>query len=387
MMETYLLSPETDLSTKPQKKKSVGLKTITLLVLGALGVGFGIGYFIHDNQVKGQRIASGNGTAMLKKSGHGSCHASASIDSISLAAPSKNIAEAMTVPEVRDHFDWDMNTPIFEYASNTKTTFSCVDARSSHPILGTPGGDFAEFAIGLDVYFRSIGTNPTLEAVRDLFKKFMKAHISKSRPFYFHTDDSRLRRVYNKMETSLGRKITVLPYKTPESKSEAELWLTELTESYAQGCGHIRLMIDYPADYGLSSNFIIKSLIRVYYEEWWSRSVEGKKDFDFNIKLGPLIGGAIAIVNNSGPACGDSSPLISPSAGGSTLFVYHPTAVSAFRESVLVPFFAQKISNQVSSTSFLSQVNSLFTTQLTSTLTKLAPANAVDLFSVQIRSV
>jgi hypothetical protein len=32
---------------------------------------------------------------------------------------------------------------------STATTFQCVDARGDDSVMGTPGGDFAEFVIGL----------------------------------------------------------------------------------------------------------------------------------------------------------------------------------------------------------------------------------------------
>jgi hypothetical protein len=224
-----------------------------------------------------------------------------------------------------------------------------------------------------------------MEEIRKLFKTFIEVEISDKRPFYYHTDDTRLRMVFKNMTSLLGRTVTILPHTRPSDEAEASAWLRELSESYAQGCGHLRLMINAPQTYGLEDNFIIKSLIQVFYEEWWARSKKEKAVFDFSIKLGPLVGGAIAIVDNTGPFCKHASPLVSPNVGGSTLFVYHPNAVASFRESVLVPFFTKK-SKLLSAEQFLSKVTELFTTQLTATLTLLSPANAVDLIAVNIKT-
>lgn len=310
---------------------------------------------------------------------------SPSIDSVALAGASKNIPGTLKESDVRNHVDWVFKSPLARYASNTKTSFSCVDSRSDDPMFGTPGGDLCEFAIALTVYFKSIGKTATLEDIRSLFRIFLSTEITEKRPFYFHTDDTRLRRVFKKMTTALGRTITILPNTRPTDESEANKWLDELTESYAQGCGHVRLMINDPATYGLENNFIIKSLIRVFYEEWWARSKADKRIFNFSVKLGPLIGGAIAIVDNVGPACKNASPMLSPNVGGSSVFVYHPNAVAAFRESVLVPFFTKK-NKALSNTQFLKGVTELFGTQLTATLTNLAPANATDLFAVNVKT-
>ena len=134
--------------------------------------------------------------------------------------------------------------------------------------------------------------------------------------------------------------------------------------------------------YGLPDNYVIKTLIQVFYEEWWSRSKEDKKVLDFSVKLGSLLGRAIGIVSNTGSACPDSSPMITPSIGGSTMFVYHATPASQFREKILAPFFAK--GNMMSS--FYKSMEDLFTTQLTATLTSLSPANAVDLFAISIKN-
>jgi hypothetical protein len=372
------------LSTKP--RKAFTMKTIIFATVITMGAGFGLGYLVKDRiSQSNASVVPDGGAQSLKDSSYGTCRAQATIESVALAGASKNISGTMTVDDVRNHVDWVFNSGKFQYASNTKTSFSCVDARSDDPILGTTGGDLAEFAIGLSVYFKSAGIAPTLDSIRNLFKTFLKTHITVDRPFYFHTDDSRLRMVYQNMTKLLGKPVTILPYKTPASSTEADLWLKELSESYAQGCGHIRLMINSPATYGLENDFVIKSLIRVYYEEWWSRSKEDKKLLNFSTKLGPLIGGAIAIVNNTGPSCQDASPMVSPSAAGSTLFVFHPGAVTAFRESVLVPFFLKK-SSALSFDKFFKGVNDLFNTQLTATLTNLVPANAVDLIAVNVKS-
>ena len=103
--------------------------------------------------------------------------------------------------------------------------------------------------------------------------------------------------------------------------------------------------------------------------------------------LGSLLGGAIAIVENGGPGCTGSSPQVSPYVGGSTIFVYHANAVAEFRENVLTPFFIRASEGKLQNgTLFLSNFTDLFTTQLTATLTNLEPANAVDVFSVKVKT-
>jgi hypothetical protein len=179
--------------------------------------------------------------------------------------------------------------------------------------------------------------------------------------------------------------VTILPSITPNA-AEKEQWLKELTEPYAQGCGHIRLMIENPTSYGLKNNFVIKSVIRVFYDEWWSAPLNEKQLFGFDSKLGPLIGRAIAIVENVA-GCDGASPMATPSQAGSSLFVYHAAAIADFRKKVLAPFLIKQSNGKITDeNSFLANVTNLLTTQLGSTVTNLNPANQVDLFSVKVRS-
>jgi hypothetical protein len=45
-----------------------------------------------------------------------------------------------------NHFN---NQPSMVVQSSAGTTFQCVDARGDEAMMGTPGGDFAEFLMGL----------------------------------------------------------------------------------------------------------------------------------------------------------------------------------------------------------------------------------------------
>ena len=354
------------------------MAAIAAVLFFALGIG--AGYLIRSSVRNSSDESSVKKTAVADE-----CSRSAFIESVSLASESKNLG-TLNANDVRNHLQVFLGTDGTSYASNIETTFSCVDARADHLIFGTPGGDMGEMAVGLEVYFKLLGIAPQLDIVRKHFKGFLEREIDEKRPFYFHTDDTRLRYVFKNVSTIFGRNVTVLPNVTPND-DEKEIWLRELTEAYAQGCGHLRLMIETPSAYGLVDNFVIKSLIRVFYEEWWGRSKEEKRIFDFAVKLGPLQGGAIAIVENGGPGCTGLSPQVAPNMGGSTLFVYHAKAVAEFREKVLTPFFIGASEGKLDNgTLFFSNFTALFTSQLTATLTNLKPANAVDLFSVLVKT-
>ena len=296
----------------------------------------------------------------------------------------KNQAGYYNPAQVSAHMNQVMASNLDRYVRDGTSTLSCVDARSDDPVIGTPGGDLAEFAIGLHEYNVSTHMVQTYEDVQTLFKNFMDRHISDTRPFYFHTDETRLKQVITNVSSIRGQTFTILPHRTPPA-AEAAVWVAELVKSYAQGCGHIRLMIDAPSTYGLRDARIIQWLIRAFYEELWAADTDAKRaKLSFVVKLGSLTGRAVAIVSNKNGTCAGFSPAIPPSLGGSTLFVYTPSAASAFRSQVMLPFFANQGPAGWNTTSFLSNMDNLFGVQLTATLTNLDPANKCSLVTVEV---
>lgn len=281
-----------------------------------------------------------------------------------------------------------MASNLDRYVKDGTSTLSCVDARSDDPIIGTPGGDLAEFAMGLYTYNSLTNAVQSYASAQTLFRSFMERHISASRPFYFHTDDNRLRQVFAAVGTQLNNpNISILPHRTP-SDPERNIWVTELVKSYAQGCGHIRLMIDSPTTYGMMTSNIIQWTIRAFYEELWAADTDAKRaKLAFVVKLGSLLGRAIGIVSNKQGTCTGYSPAIPPSLGGSTLFVYTPSAASAFRSQVMSPFFASQGATGWNATQFQSNISTLFNTQLGATLQSLVPANQSSLITIDVTTV
>ena len=48
--------------------------------------------------------------------------------------------------------------------------------------------------------------------------------------------------------------------------AEEAAWMAALTKGAFQGCGHIRLMIDQPTDYGLPNSDVPKFVIEAFYK-------------------------------------------------------------------------------------------------------------------------
>jgi hypothetical protein len=123
------------------------------------------------------------------------CSAESVVTSVAGGAnPASRLADAFSAGDVKSHVSGQLSEiPFFK---DGKSTLSCVDARADSPIVGTPGGDLAEFAGAVYVYLNSTNTPPTSTVVRQLLKDFMATETSASRPFYYHTDDTRLNMAY-----------------------------------------------------------------------------------------------------------------------------------------------------------------------------------------------
>ena len=278
---------------------------------------------------------------------------------------------------------------MIKFVENTKNTFSCVDARNNFLVFGTPGGDFAEFAAALQVYVNMTGMEPTDENIKPLFVRFLKDHCSFARPFYYHTDESKLNKLFIDLEKRLGRRPSIFPWDEPENNTDINIWMEEFVKPEHQGCGHVRLLLGMPHAYGFPDNRLVQSLLRVLVRHWWSLPDEQKGIIDFATKLGYLTGKAVAIINTNSTSekCMKSSPMVIPNVRGSTSFIYHKTAITDFRRVVLAPFFAARNKKKIKSAQvFFEKLNLLAESHLGVTLgpNGLQPANQVDIFEVNV---
>jgi hypothetical protein len=80
-----------------------------------------------------------------------------------------------------------------------------------------------------------------------------------------------------------------MPLNGPPAAEES-VWLDELSQSYAQGCGHLRLMLNMSSTYGLSDPIVPREVIKSLFQEFWTATPADKAKFSIVTKLGPLVG-------------------------------------------------------------------------------------------------
>ncbi|KIY94339.1 hypothetical protein MNEG_13623 [Monoraphidium neglectum] len=288
---------------------------------------------------------------------------------------------------VRQHFSLDVNR--VTYVPTRTATTACVDSRHEYPVIGTPGGDIAEFIGGFAVYLNLTGQTLTQELADTVLAAYIKGQFSAKKRFYYHTSDEKLLKVFSTIKAAgLGSPVA-FPDQEPSSPVEQEAWLAALSKGENQGCGHMRLMIDNFADYGFTSDALPKAVVKAFFHYWWGTPIEDKvrKTVNYAILQGPLIGKAVAIVGNQG-ACPTRVPAISSSAGASQLFVYHADAIDTIRKNTMTTWFVnyarKNAPTPLDPTAFYNGVKALQAQHLGATLRLLSPVNNLNIYGVSL---
>src|SRR3989339_525375 len=131
---------------------------------------------------------------------------------------------------------------------------SCVDGREDGHIVGNPGGDIAILAEAVIANARIVGKELTLIELSRAFGWYLEVVGS----VYMHTDHHALLHLGKSLQGDprIGRKFAnvddVLKFvQNPEPKQQLRL-LDHLLEPNNIGCGHLKLMLQDPAAYGMS---------------------------------------------------------------------------------------------------------------------------------------
>ena len=218
---------------------------------------------------------------------------------------------------------------------------SCIDGRDERGVIGTPGGDAGEFLLSLAALEKLTGETLDEQAVADA----LLAHIDVFGSFYMHTDAHAVEqlldaaRATDALREALAeiqgtRQLSDFLRQPPESLREHLLEL--LVQPAHIGCGHIRLTLQQGDEYETRPE-LVESFLRAFYRLWWRGAPE------LIMTMLPGDHGEAAVVNvcNAEELWGLAPiPLISPSVGGTQLFVQHPD-VSSFMRRLVVEFHAR----------------------------------------------
>eukprot|EP01133_Synstelium_polycarpum_P015246 gene15246-18048_t len=154
--------------------------------------------------------------------------------------------------------------------------WSCIDGRTPHHVLATPGGDAGEFLLGLSVYKSLLSAPYSIELdsaiIRQMFAKFL-SYLPANRPFYMHTDTYAHDGLRAHLQAIHGKEVFPDEFHILDTPTTAQHdhVLEAITLPEFVGCGHIRAIMANPDIYHVPLP-LIQSFIRGFYDLVWSKS-------------------------------------------------------------------------------------------------------------------
>lgn len=210
---------------------------------------------------------------------------------------------------------------------------SCVDGRDEQGVIGTPGGDSGELLLALAALEEVTGTKLSPNAVEGM----LRGEIDTFGPFYLHTDTH----AFHQLTEAISKDPALAPHVSGFKSDEQwhafldapprELWprlIEQLTVSTHLGCGHIRLMMQHPEEYGIRSE-MVKSFLSAFHRLRW----QGSPDLELVTLDGTHE--EVAVLNvYADTELWDFAPipLVSPAVGASQVFINHPQVAQRHRE-------------------------------------------------------
>ncbi len=256
-------------------------------------------------------------------------------------------------------------------------TVSCIDGRAEGPVLGTPGGDVGELVLSLAALEEVLGRPVTSAWITDLFDRYVAAFGR----FYLHTDDHALHRLADDLRGDPRFAAVSSHWHSPEDVSGflrappdtlEDALLEHLTRAEHVGCGHLRLMLQSPARYGVREG-LVQDVLRAALRRGWARPellefarLEGEHEER----------GVLEVRVEHEVHAHTLVPMVTPHVGARELFVLHPQVIDFVRAEnawFLVEQLAPEDAQRIDAALLRRHIQHLGARQLAATVERLAP--------------
>ncbi len=258
---------------------------------------------------------------------------------------------------------------------------NCVDGREEHHIIGTPGGDAGELLLLLAtaerVNHQPLESNHIPDLLADYFDTFGE--------FYMHTDTHALEHLLRALHED-----PLFADRVPEEGDvqHAELFLRHppedlrpallehLVEPHNVGCGHLRLVLEHPEEYGVRVE-LTRELIGAIYEALWAR----REELVYEVLRGTHQEGTVINVTVEAPIRAFTwVPQVRPQSLQREFFVNHPQVNAYLRRQRTLFLIDREPWMHISPNeegAFVSAVEHLATVQLDASIGRLAPTLSI----------
>ncbi len=216
-----------------------------------------------------------------------------------------------------------------------QSRISCIDGRDSQGVVGTPGGDAGEFLLALAAIESLTEIEFGIETVADLLDDYIETFGR----FYMHTDRHAVGHWILAMRAD-----PQIAAALPDSAADSDEWarwfrsppvqvrerlLGLLVEPGNIGCGHLRLMTEHPAAYGLRRQLVV-AFLRAYFRRIWT----GASGLECVVLEGAHAEQAVVNIVLEGEIWPFTRVPLIPPAGAIQIFVNHPQVVTYLRRQV-----------------------------------------------------
>mmetsp|Transcript_56013 Transcript_56013/g.93120 ORF Transcript_56013/g.93120 Transcript_56013/m.93120 type:complete len:373 (-) Transcript_56013:1913-3031(-) len=254
----------------------------------------------------------------------------------------------------------------------TSISWSCIDGRSEEPVLATPGGDAGEFLLALAVASKKMDNISSYFGVANMLYQYVRFSVSiPNRRFYMHTDEIAL----EKMRSVVGENFDI---QNPPIYLRSQL-LDLLRNPDYVGCGHIKLQLLHPEEYGIDRSFV-EWFLTAFYSQLWM----GDASLVLKVLKGKHTESCVLLVNQSG--CQGHAPLLRPTNDHRHMFVFDEQSIRRKRHN-LAKFFSHLCTPHLDGSLLLNDLQELGSKQLAATTEYLAKGLAIYSVSLEIKAV
>ncbi len=217
---------------------------------------------------------------------------------------------------------------------------ACVDGRETTPIVGNPGGDVSRLAEAII----SVGQVAGKQFNPGEILKIFDWYVSHFGTFYMHTDEHALTHLAEFLYSGYGAKrLGRKDLRTAKEMyayvlrpdPDMQVFLSRyLLDARFIGCGHMKLMMQKPAQYGMSEK-VLRSLAVAFFDNLWNVPTVSQK-LVYRLLKGEHREGAVLTVLIKEKKLSENTwvPMVSPSGGSLSIFVNHPQVVRFLNDKV-----------------------------------------------------
>jgi len=217
---------------------------------------------------------------------------------------------------------------------------ACVDGRETNPVVGNPGGDVSRLAEAVIAVGAVAGRHFNPGEILKVFDWYL-SHMGR---FYMHTDEHAMHHLAEFLNEGYGvKRMGGKKFHTAQEMynfvtnpdPRLQVFLSRyLLDPRFVGCGHMKLMMTKPAQYGMSEK-VLRSLSVAFFDTMWNVP-EKAGQLAYPMLPGDHKEGAVvSIVIPGNELDGETMiPMVAPTDGKVSMFVNHPQVVKYLNKKV-----------------------------------------------------